>query len=270
MQTQAAEVNRAITSRDGRDRLCLEQVEAGYGKKQILRNVSISVQAGEIVALIGPNGAGKSTVLRVAAGLLTPWKGSVRLDGRDITLLPAYRRAHRGVSYLVQGGEVFPSLTVQENLEMGLLTLPPAERAEALESVLSLIPALRERLPHRAGLLSGGQRQALALGMVLVKRPKVLLLDEPSAGLAPILVQEILSKIREINQQWGLPVLLVEQNVREALSVAHRAVVLANGEIAMESDHPQELLTSGHLERLFLGEGAKRKVSNLGEEVSQQ
>ncbi len=252
-----------MTVQNDKSRLCMEQIEAGYGKKQILRNVSISVRPGEIVALIGPNGAGKSTVLKVAAGLLTPWKGSVRLDGRDITLLPAYRRTHYGVSYLVQGGEVFPSLTVQENLEMGLLTVPPAERNEALESVLTLLPALRERLSHRAGLLSGGQRQALALGMVLVKRPKVLLLDEPSAGLSPNLMQEIMRKIQTINQTFGIAILLVEQNIRGALEIANRVLILVNGQLQAEYDEPKRLIESEELEEIFFQTSSKVGIKEV-------
>lgn len=233
--------------------LRVESLRAGYGKKEILRGLSIDVARGEIVALVGPNGAGKSTLLKVIAGLLPPWEGSIWLDGTDITKLSAHQRVQKGVAYLIQGGKVFTSLTVKENLEMGAMTLPKAERQEAIEGVLTLFPVLKENWHRRAGLLSGGQRQALALGMVLLKRPKVLLLDEPSAGLAPKLAQEILNKICQLNERQGVTVLLVEQRVREALQVAHRAIVLVNGHIALETDHPSKLLTDGRLEHLFLG-----------------
>jgi len=232
--------------------LRLERIRAGYGKKEILRGLSLAVQAGEIVALIGANGAGKSTLLKVAIGLLPPWEGSVYWDGRDITRQPVHERVRMGIAYLIQGGEVFPSLSVKENLEMGVLALSKSQREEAIEMVVSLFPALRDNWSRRAGLLSGGQRQALALGMVLCQRPKVLLLDEPSAGLAPKWAQDILSKVQELNQRLGITVLLVEQRVREALSTAHRAVVLVGGEIALETRHPEELLTSGELEMFLL------------------
>jgi len=240
-------------TQEGKIGLRLNGIRAGYGKKEILRGLSLTVKQGEIVALIGPNGAGKSTLLKVAMGLLPPWEGMVWLDGWDITHLPVHERVRDGLSYLMQGGESFPSLTVKENLEMGALIVPPAERAAAIESALELFPALRENLNRRAGLLSGGQRQALTLAMVLAQRPQVLLLDEPSAGLAPKLAQDILNKVRELNQRLGIMVLLVEQRVREALEVAHRAVALAEGTIALETEHPAELFQSGQLEPLFLG-----------------
>jgi len=242
--------------------LRVEDLHAGYGGKEVLRGVSLTLRAGEIVALIGPNGAGKSTLLKVIAGLVPPTRGSVWLGGREVTAWPPHRRVRHGLAYFLQGGEVFPSLTIRENLEVGAWTLPKSERQKAMESVLALFPVLRENWHCRAGLLSGGQRQALALGMVLLKRPKVLLLDEPSAGLAPKLAQEILSKVRELNGHWGVTVLLVEQRVREALTLAHRAIVLANGHIALETDHPLELLNYGRLERLFLGDPAPLYRSN--------
>lgn len=232
--------------------LQLQNIQAGYGKKEILRGLSLSVQKGEILALIGPNGAGKSTLLKVVAGLLQPWKGSILLEGMDITTLPVHQRIQHGLAYLMQGGEVFPSLSVKENLEMSAAMLPKEERSKAMEEVLTLFPMLKENRHQRAGLLSGGQRQALALGMILIKRPKVLLLDEPSAGLAPKLAQDLLEKVRELNQHWGITLLLVEQRVREALLLAHRAEVLLNGEVVLEAPNPRELLASRQLEALFL------------------
>ncbi len=247
---QEAITNMAQTSKIG---LQVERLRAGYGKKEILRGLSLKVGQGEIVALIGPNGAGKSTLLKVIAGLLRPWEGSVWLDGTEITALPVHQRVQKGLAYFIQGGEVFPSLTVRENLEMGALMFPKAKRQEAIEGVLSLFPALKENWHRRAGLLSGGQRQALALGMVLLKRPKVLLLDEPSAGLAPKLAHEILAKVRELNEHLGITVLLVEQRVREALQVAHRAVALVNGTFAAETNEPASWLVEGALDAFFFG-----------------
>lgn len=241
--------------------LRLERIRAGYGKKEILRGVSLTVQAGEIIALIGANGAGKSTLLKVVAGLLQPWEGSVWLEGKDITGLPVYQRVQYGLAYFMQGGEVFPSLTVKENLEMGALTLPKAERLEMMESVLGLFPVLKENWHCRAGLLSGGQRQALALGMVLLKRPKVLLLDEPSAGLAPKLAKDILNKVQELNKRLGITVLLVEQRVREALQVAHRAIALVDGTFAGETDEPTRWLTEGALDAFFFGRAKQPALS---------
>ncbi len=233
--------------------LRLENIHAGYGKKQILRGVSLRVHEGEIVALIGANGAGKSTLLKVAMGLLPPWEGSVWFNGQDIMRLPVHARAPLGLAYLMQGGQIFPSLTVGENLEVGALTVPPTERREAIEHALELFPALCEKRHRRAGLLSGGQRQALALAMVLCQRPKLLLLDEPSAGLAPKLAQEILHTVQELNQRERITVLLVEQRVREALEIAHRAVALVNGTLAEETTEPTAWLTDGALDVYFFG-----------------
>jgi len=241
--------------------LRIEKLRAGYVKKEILRGLSLAVKQGEIAALIGPNGAGKSTLLKVVAGLLSPWEGSVWLDGKDITTLPIHQRVQQGLVYFMQGGEVFPSLTVKENLEMGTLTLPKAERQEAMESVVGLFPVLKENWHRRAGLLSGGQRQALALGMVLLKRPKVLLLDEPSAGLAPKMAKDILSKVQELNKHLGITVLLVEQRVREALQVAHRAIALVDGTFAGETDEPARWLAEGALDAFFFGRAKQLALS---------
>lgn len=235
--------------------LWVENLRVGYGKKEILRGLSLAVKQGEVVALIGPNGAGKSTLLKVIAGLLLPWEGSVWLDGKDITALPVHQRVRHGLAYFMQGGEVFPNLTVKENLEISAMTLPKSEWREAMESVLGLLPVLKENWNRRAGLLSGGQRQALALGMVLIKRPKYLLLDEPSAGLAPKLAQEILNKVRELNDRFGVTVLLVEQRVREALNIAHHGIILMDGMIVSETDNPKCWLSEGALDTFFFEKG---------------
>ncbi len=231
--------------------LCLEAIQAGYGKKEILRGLSLALKQGEITTLVGTNGAGKSTILKVVMGLLRPWKGSVRMYDQELVGLPVYKRVRLGLAYLIQGGEVFPSLTVGQNLRMGTFILPPDDRAKATESALEVFPILRQKYNHRAGLLSGGQRQSLALGMVLAQRPKILLLDEPSAGLAPKLAQEMLETVSQLNEQLGITILLVEQRVREALEIAHRASVLINGAIVAGTSQPDEWLEAGALDAFF-------------------
>lgn len=242
--------------------LCLEEVDAAYNKKTVLRGVSLAVASGEIVSLIGPNGAGKSTALKVAAGLLAPKQGRVLLRDRDITGLPAHDRVNRGLAYCIQGGRVFPSLTVRENLAMGASVLPRDERADGTAAVLEIFPTLKDLLDRRAGVLSGGERQALALGMVLVRRPQVLLLDEPSAGLAPRLVQDLLDTVRALNENWELTILLVEQNVRAALNIAHRALALKNGTVARTTQEPATWLDGEAVAGLFMGSGSERDQSD--------
>ena len=237
--------------------LHVKNIRAGYGKKEVLRGVSLALKMGEIVALIGPNGAGKSTLLKVIAGFLKPWEGTVSLNGDDVTSLPPHHRIREGMAYFMQGGQVFPNLTVAENLETASMTVSSVQRQERIDAVLELFPDLHTLWKRRAGLLSGGQRQALALGMVLVHQPKLLLLDEPSAGLSPKLARDTMQKVKEINQHWKMSILLVEQNVREALDVAGRALALVNGAVVMETNQPREWLTEGQLERLFLGTKAR-------------
>ncbi|MCO6432672.1 ABC transporter ATP-binding protein [Nitrosomonas nitrosa] len=233
--------------------LRIENIHAAYSKKEVLRGVSLSVKQGEIVALIGPNGAGKSTLLKVIAGFLKPLQGNLWLDSKDITSFAAHERIGQGIAYFMQGGRVFPNLTVAENLEMGLATLSLQNKKDGISTVLEIFSNLKVSLNRRAGLLSGGERQALALAMVLVRRPHLLLADEPSVGLSPKLVQRLLGKIHELNSIWGTTILLVEQNIREALNIAHGALALVNGEVALETVQPEEWLTNGQLEQLFLG-----------------
>lgn len=242
--------------------LRLEQIRAAYRKKEILRDLSLTVEAGEIVALIGPNGAGKSTVLKVAAGFLAPGAGRVWLDDHEITALPAHERVNLGLAYCIQGGRAFPSLTVAENLAMGTGALSHEERETNAAAVLDLFPNLKPLMDRRAGLLSGGERQALALGMLLMRRPRVLLLDEPSAGLSPRLVRDLLVAVGELNKEWKLAILLVEQNVRAALRIAHRAMVLVNGEVARETDRPATWLDGEALESLFMGRATSAGIEH--------
>lgn len=231
----------------------IEDIHAGYGKKEVLKGISLDVAKGQMVALIGPNGSGKSTLLKVVAGFLSPTSGDVWFKDRRVTPVEAHLRVKLGLAYFMQGGRVFPNLTVKENLDIGGILIPPAERKENIETVLELFANIRNLFDRRAGLLSGGERQALALAILLIRQPSLLLLDEPSAGLSPKLVQNMLTKVRELTELWGTTVLLVEQNIKEALSICERALVLVNGRVAMETERPADWLTSGELEQFFLG-----------------
>ena len=232
--------------------LSAQDIYASYGKKEILHGLSLSVNEGEIVALIGPNGAGKSTLLKTVAGALMPKEGQVFFDGDDVTKLSPHRRVRKGIGYFMQGGEIFPTLSVQENLELGGADLPKESSRNHIEEVLALFPDLRKMEGRRAGLLSGGQRQALALGIILMRKPKLLLLDEPSAGLAPVLVEDLTNRIREINKAMGASVLLVEQNVRQALRISHRVYVLKEGRMVRE-EKPEAFAERERLEEIFFG-----------------
>jgi len=193
--------------------LRLSDIHAGYGKKEILHGFSLTVQAGGMVALFGANGAGKSSILKVVMGLLKPLSGLIWLDNENITSLSVSSRVAHGVSFLVQSDEIFPSLSVRENLGLAALILPSSARSQATEEALDLFPEIKARISLRAGLLSGGQRRMLALAMVLSQRPSVLLLDEPTAGIAPDRVPDILHSIREINLRLGVTTLLVEHQM---------------------------------------------------------
>ena len=225
-------------------------IVSGYGEVDILHGVSLMVDEGEIVAVIGPNGAGKSTLLKSAFGLLKLRKGKLLLDGVDATNLPPQKMVRNGVSYVPQSDNVFPSLTIVENLEMGAF-VSRGNYKQRLGEVYDLFPALAERPNVKAGKLSGGQRQMLALARALMLQPRLLLLDEPTASLSPRMVGDILTKIRDINRK-GVAILIVEQNAREALNLCHRGYVLVMGKNAME-DTGQNLLHSEEVGRLYLG-----------------
>jgi len=233
--------------------LMIESVYAGYGKKEVLRNISIDLVKSKIISLIGPNGAGKSTLLKVISGFLKPWSGRLFLNKNEITQLEAFERRKLGIAYFMQGGKIFPSLKVEENLKLGLVGFRDNERKTKIEEILLLFPNLRDLMSARAGILSGGERQALALAMILLNKPKYLLLDEPSAGLAPKLVKSVLEKIKEINLSWRLTVLIVEQNVGEALKISDKAIALFDGQIIYETDEPLSLIEGKTLEDLFFG-----------------
>jgi branched-chain amino acid transport system ATP-binding protein len=213
--------------------LRVEDLITGYGKKQILNGVSLEVGRGEIVALIGHNGAGKSTLLKAVFGMIPIWQGQVSFNGEAVKSAKPREWLRKGVAYVPQGNRVFTDLTVQENLEMGGITLPtkPAVKA-GMERVFTLFPALKERLKQRAGTLSGGEKQMLALANALILSPKLLLLDEPSLGLAPPLVSEALARIQQISRDSGVTVLIVEQKVREVLKITRRVYVLRNGRVS--------------------------------------
>ncbi len=222
---------------------------AGYGTKQVLHGVSLRVEAGEIVALIGHNGAGKTTLLKTLFGLLPALGGGVRYGGRPIAGRRAALNVRDGLSFVPQGHGIFTDLTVGENLELGGYSVGAAD-PERLAVIYDLFPILKERQAQRAGTLSGGQQQMLALGLALVLRPKLLLLDEPSLGLAPVLVQRVLESVQEINRRFGTAVLLVEQNVKQALRIASRVYVMKVGQISLE-DQASALLARQDLWRLF-------------------
>jgi ABC-type branched-subunit amino acid transport system ATPase component len=232
--------------------LTAEHVHAGYGRILILHDVSLRVQPRELVAIIGPNGAGKSTALKVLVGLLRPQQGHVRLDGEEITGRRPDELLRRGLAYVPQGHIVFPQMTVLENLEMGAYVEHDRARlTEALERVYRLFPVLQGRRKQKAGTLSGGEQQMLAIGRALMTRPKLLLLDEPSLGLSPKFLGIIFDKIAELKAA-GMTMMVVEQNAAKALGVADRGYVLELGRNRFEGPGPA-LLTDPEVKRLYLG-----------------
>ena len=229
----------------------LDDVAVSYGKRRALDGLTLSVAPGEIVTLLGANGAGKSTTLRAVSGLVRPARGRVRFEGRDVTHVPADAIVAGGVSHVPEGREIFTEFSVRENLLVGGHTVERSKLAERLDSVLGLFPVLRERQAQTAGTLSGGEQQMLAIGRALMTRPRLLLLDEPSLGLAPILAREIFRVIRRINDD-GVAVLLVEQNARRALAVASRGYVLETGRL-VTSGTSAELSADPRVRTAYLG-----------------
>jgi branched-chain amino acid transport system ATP-binding protein len=231
----------------------LEDVHAYYGNIRALKGVSLSVSRGEIVTLIGSNGAGKTTTLRTVLGTVRPLRGSVSFGGRRIDRVPTHRIARLGIAQSPEGRRIFAPMTVLENLELGAFARADREAIPAdLERVLALFPRLRDRLQQKGGTLSGGEQQMLAMGRALMARPEMLLLDEPSMGLSPILVETIFGIIRDINR-LGTTILLVEQNARMALRVAHRGYVIQTGRIVLQ-DAASALLHSDVVRKAYLGE----------------
>jgi branched-chain amino acid transport system ATP-binding protein len=230
--------------------LSVEDIHAGYGAMEVLHGVSIRVEAAEIVTLIGPNGAGKSTLMKAVFGLVRPSRGRVVLDGTDVAGARPSAMAGHGLAYVPQVDNVFPSLTVEENLEMGAVSRPAGWR-DRMAEMLALFPVLVERRRQKVGTLSGGQRQMVAMARALMRTPRLLMLDEPSAGLAPVMVDTVFAKIEEINA-GGVGVVLVEQNAREALARSHRGYVLAGGQVRLEGPG-KTLLADQEVARLYLG-----------------
>jgi branched-chain amino acid transport system ATP-binding protein len=237
--------------------LRIQNVHAFYGQIEALRGVSLEVGKGEIVTLIGSNGAGKTTLLMTVCGSPTARSGQVHLDGADITRQPTYEIMRRGLAHAPEGRRIFPRMTVLENLQMGATTADPTRFADDLDQVFALFPILRERVGQRGGTLSGGEQQMLAIARALMARPRLLLLDEPSLGLAPMLVKQIFAVIREINANHGVTVLLVEQNAYHALRLAHRGYVMVNGLLTL-SGTGAELLANPEVRKAYLegGHGA--------------
>jgi branched-chain amino acid transport system ATP-binding protein len=234
--------------------LAVERVSASYGAVQALSDVSIHVMPGEIVTLIGANGAGKSTLLMTICGSPRPRAGRILLGGEDITGEATHLTMRRGVAQSPEGRRIFPRMSVQENLLMGAQALAAGDPTPQLEQVFTLFPRLKERLGQRGGTLSGGEQQMLAIGRALMSKPRLLLLDEPSLGLAPLVVRQIFGAIRQLNETTGLTVLLVEQNANQALRLAHRGYVLVNGRITMEGGG-RELLARPEIRDAYLGGG---------------
>lgn len=234
--------------------LSLENLHTYYGRVHALKGVSLEVNEGEIVTLIGANGAGKSTTLRTISGLVRPREGRIIFDGQPLSQVPAHRIVDMGMSHAPEGRRIFSTLTVQENLNMGAYRLGSARAAIEinLQRVFELFPRIKERRKQVAGTLSGGEQQMLCIGRALMANPKLLLLDEPSLGLAPMLVKTIFDTIRQINDQ-GVTILLVEQNARAALRLAHKAYVLETGAVAL-SGSAQKLLQDERVRKVYLGE----------------
>ena len=226
-------------------------LRGGYGQVEVLRGVDLQVQAGETVALLGSNGAGKSTLNNVVCGIYPAWAGSVRFDGHDLSGAHYRDVVKAGLIQVPEGRKVFPNLSVLENLELGSFTRAKERRAGNLEKVFAIFPRLKERLMQLAGTLSGGEQQMLAIGRGLMAEPRLLILDEPSLGLSPLLVEEMFALIAKLSQ-GGLAVLLVEQNVGQSLEIAGRAYVLENGSIRF-TGLPAELLASDALRKSYLG-----------------
>jgi len=232
--------------------LDVQNVHSGYGKIEVLHGVSIHVEPMEIVCIIGPNGSGKSTLLKTAFGLIQPTTGTILFSEKDITHLESEEKVKMGISYIPQGKNIFPSLTVRENLEMGGTPLKDSLKIEkGIQDIFQRYPILEKRRKMKAGSLSGGEKQILALARSTMVKPKLILLDEPSLGLAPKVIEEIYKTIQGVNQE-GLPFIIVEQNARKALKLAHRAYVLDLGVNRLE-DTGEGLLNNEEVKRLYLG-----------------
>ena len=233
--------------------LRVEHVSAGYGGLPVIKGVSITVGEGQFISIVGPNGAGKTTLFKTISGILTPTSGSMQFEGIDLAAVPAARRPHLGIAHVPEGRQVFPSLTVMENLEMGAFTEAGRRSWKTnLEQILTWLPVLADRRAQLAGTLSGGEQQMLAIGRGLASSPKLLMLDEPSMGLAPTIADFIFDKLMDIRRQTRLTILLVEQRVAEALESADRGYVLEAGRVVLEGDS-QSLRANDQVRQAYLG-----------------
>ena len=234
--------------------LKIDNLSANYGLKRVLFDISLSVEEKEIVAIIGPNGAGKTTTLRSIIGIHRQREGEIVLDGQDVSSNSCFKNLLSGICYVPQGGRIFRNLTVGENLKMGgHIVKDKNEKAEKLEQVFRVFPVLKERVRQSANTVSGGERQMLAIGMSMMLTPRLLLLDEPSIGLAPALVPKLMEAIENINQNFGTSVLIVEQNARQALKISDRVYVMKVGRIT-DMDTPEKFLSREELRKVYLSE----------------
>ena len=232
--------------------LDIENVTASYGMIQILRDISFQVKEKEIVSIIGPNGAGKTTLVKTISGLLHPRTGAIRFRGENIEKLPPYEIVKKGITLIPEGREIFPRMTVEENLKLGAYTANGKRTVtEAKERVYQIFPVLKKKEKALAQTLSGGEQQMLVIGRSLMSNPDLLILDEPSLGLAPLLVEKVLDTVRKINEE-GVTILLVEQNIRDSLDIADRGYVLEQGKIILEGQS-RELLCNNHIKQVYMG-----------------
>ncbi len=234
--------------------LTVSGVHTFYGQIEALKGIDLDVQQGEIVTLIGANGAGKSTLLMTICGTPRARRGGIHFEGRDITRMPTYEIMRLGIAQSPEGRRIFPRMTVLENLQMGALTADATKFDDDAEKVFGLFPILKQRQGQRGGTLSGGEQQMLAIGRALMSRPRLLLLDEPSLGLAPLIVKQIFGVIRDINRAQGVTVFLVEQNAYHALRLAHRGYVMVNGQITL-SGSGRDLLANAEVRAAYLEGG---------------
>ncbi|SOE18934.1 amino acid/amide ABC transporter ATP-binding protein 2 (HAAT family) [Hoeflea halophila] len=229
----------------------VSNLRAGYGAVEVLRGIDLAIDMGEIVTLLGSNGVGKTTFSAVVSGLMQPWSGAITFEGKPIAGLSSQAIVDEGVIQVPEGRHVFPNMTVRENLELGSYRRGKGNRMRNIEHVAEIFPRLRERFSQKAGTLSGGEQQMLAIGRGMMAEPRLLILDEPSIGLSPLLVEEMFSLIKQLNTD-GLTILLVEQNVLQSMEIADRAFVMENGEIKL-SGIPGDLMDNPELQRSYLG-----------------
>jgi branched-chain amino acid transport system ATP-binding protein len=229
----------------------VRQLHAGYGSIEILRGVDLDVGAGEIVAVLGSNGVGKSTLNNNISALYRPFSGSIRFEGQEMVGLSSSEVVRRGLIHVPEGRRIFPNLNVRENLELGSLVRGKERRAQNIERVVGIFPRLKERFDQLAGTLSGGEQQMLAIGRGLMSEPRLLIMDEPSLGLSPLLVEQMFELIQRINKE-GMPILLMEQNAVQTLAIAHRAYIIENGVIAMQGK-ASDLVRDPQLRKNYLG-----------------